>query len=131
MENIENKRRKKHDNIECVPVGFANGVAGDFPLTQEQKDVMIEEAAEHFGRFLTALKCDWQNDPNSISVLGFNGSTSYSLSAIFTVCFINIHPLICWRKCWKTQVKHQDLLLQVYQAPEIYFALLPLQYQGE
>ena len=58
MENIENKRRKKHDNIECVPAGYANGVAGDFPLTQEQKDAMIEEAAEHFGRFLTALKCD-------------------------------------------------------------------------
>ena len=55
MENIENKRRKKHDNIECVPAGYANGVAGDFPLTQEQKDAMIEEAAEHFGRFLTTL----------------------------------------------------------------------------
>ena len=66
MENIENKRRKKHDNIECVPTGYANGVAGDFPLTQEQKDAMIEEAAEYFGKFLTALKCDWQNDPNSM-----------------------------------------------------------------
>jgi GTP cyclohydrolase I len=66
MENIENKRRKKHDNIECVPMGYANGVAGDFPLTQEQKDQMIEEAAEYFGKFLTALKCDWQNDPNSM-----------------------------------------------------------------
>jgi GTP cyclohydrolase I len=66
MENIENKRRKKHENIECVPVGFANGVAGDFPLSAEQKEAMIEEAAEHFGRFLTALKCDWQNDPNSM-----------------------------------------------------------------
>jgi hypothetical protein len=29
---MENKRRKKHDNIECVPVGMANGVAGGFPL---------------------------------------------------------------------------------------------------
>jgi hypothetical protein len=39
MENIENKRRKKHDNdIECVPVGIANGVAGDFPLSAEQKE---------------------------------------------------------------------------------------------
>ena len=66
MENIENKRRKKYNDIECVPAGFANGVAGDFPLSAEQKEVMIEEAAEHFGRFLTALKCDWQNDPNSM-----------------------------------------------------------------
>jgi hypothetical protein len=31
MEEMENKRRKKYDNIECVPVGMANGVAG-FPL---------------------------------------------------------------------------------------------------
>ena len=27
---------------------------------------MIEEATEHFGRFLDALKCDWRNDPNSM-----------------------------------------------------------------
>ena len=27
---------------------------------------MIDEAAEHYGKFLTALKCDWQNDPNSM-----------------------------------------------------------------
>jgi GTP cyclohydrolase I len=66
MENTENKRRKKYNDIECVPTGFANGVAGDFPLSQEQKDQMIEEAAEHFGKFLTALKCDWQSDPNSM-----------------------------------------------------------------
>ena len=35
MEEMENKRRKKYDNIECVQPGFANGVAGDFPLTEE------------------------------------------------------------------------------------------------
>jgi GTP cyclohydrolase I len=66
MENLENKRRKKYDNIECVQPGFANGVAGDFPLSDEQKKQMVEEAAEHFGKFLTALKCDWENDPNSM-----------------------------------------------------------------
>jgi hypothetical protein len=32
MENIENKRRKKYNDIECVPVGYANGVASGFPL---------------------------------------------------------------------------------------------------
>jgi hypothetical protein len=32
MEEMENKRRKKYDKIECVPVGMANGVAGGFPL---------------------------------------------------------------------------------------------------
>ena len=66
MENIENKRRKKYDNIECVQPGFANGVAGDFPLSDEQKQQMVEEATEHFGKFLDALKCDWRNDPNSM-----------------------------------------------------------------
>jgi GTP cyclohydrolase IA len=66
MENIENKRRKKHENIECVPVGYANGVAPGFPFTDREKDKMIEEAAEAFGQFLDALKCDWRNDPNSM-----------------------------------------------------------------
>jgi GTP cyclohydrolase I len=66
MENIENKRRKKHENIECVPVGYANGVAPGVPFTDREKDKMIEEAAEAFGQFLDALKCDWRNDPNSM-----------------------------------------------------------------
>ena len=66
MENIENKRRKKHENIECVPVGYANGVTSGFPFTDREKDKMIEEAAEAFGQFLDALKCDWRNDPNSM-----------------------------------------------------------------
>ena len=66
MENIENKRRKKHENIECVPVGYANGVASGFPFTDREKDKMLEEAAEAFGQFLDALKCDWRNDPNSM-----------------------------------------------------------------
>ena len=43
MEEIENKRRKKYDNIECVQPGFANGVAGDFPLSDEQKQQMVED----------------------------------------------------------------------------------------
>jgi GTP cyclohydrolase IA len=66
MENIENKRRKKHENIECVPIGYANGVASGFPFTDREKDKMIKEAAEAFGQFLDALKCDWRNDPNSM-----------------------------------------------------------------
>jgi GTP cyclohydrolase I len=66
MENIENKRRKKHEYIECVPVGYANGVAAGFPFTEKEKESMIEEAAEAFGQFLDALKCDWRNDPNSM-----------------------------------------------------------------
>ena len=62
---MENNRRKFHNDIECVNTGLANGAALDRPLTDEEKQQMIEEATEHFGKFLTALKCDWQNDPNS------------------------------------------------------------------
>ena len=62
---MENNRRKFHNDIECVPTGFANGSAADRPLTDEEKQQMINEATEHFGNFLTALKCDWKSDPNS------------------------------------------------------------------
>jgi GTP cyclohydrolase I len=51
--------------LELVKVGFANGVAPGFPLTEKEKESMIELAAEKYGEFLTALGCDWQNDPNS------------------------------------------------------------------
>ncbi len=63
---LENKRRKYHTDIECVQKGFANGVAADNPLTDEQKQEMIDEAAYYYGKFLTALKCDWEKDPNSM-----------------------------------------------------------------
>ena len=61
----ENSRKKQHTDLECVPVGFANGVAPGFPLTADQQLSMIEEAAEAYGKFLDALKVDWRNDPNS------------------------------------------------------------------
>ena len=62
----ENIRRKIHPDIESVPIGFANGQAQGNPLTEEEKQSMIEEATIHYGRFLDALKCDWRNDPNSM-----------------------------------------------------------------
>ena len=52
-------------DLELVKIGYANGVAPGFPLTEKEKDLMIEEAAEAYGKFLDALGCDWQNDPNS------------------------------------------------------------------
>ena len=61
-----NKRRKIHEELEVVQEGFANGVASGFPLSDLDKQRMIEDASEAFGSFLTALKCDWQNDPNSM-----------------------------------------------------------------
>lgn len=63
---MENKRRKQYTNIECVSPGLANGVANNFPLNEEDKIKMVEEATEAFGKFLDALKCDWRNDPNSM-----------------------------------------------------------------
>ena len=52
-------------SIELVKEGFANGVAQNEPLTERQKATMINAAANAFGLFLDALKCDWRNDPNS------------------------------------------------------------------
>ena len=41
---------------------YANG---NKPLTEEEKQIMIKEASEHYGRYMSALKIDWRNDPNS------------------------------------------------------------------
>ena len=56
---------KQKQNLELVKLGYANGSAPGAPFTRQEKDKMIEEAAEAFGQFLDALKCDWRNDPNS------------------------------------------------------------------
>jgi GTP cyclohydrolase I len=61
----ENNRRKNHTELECVQTGFANGVAPGFPLTEQEKWKMVDEAEEAYGKFLTALGVDWKNDPNS------------------------------------------------------------------
>jgi len=41
---------------------YANG---NRPLTEEEKQKMIEEASVHYGKYMTALGFDWENDPNS------------------------------------------------------------------
>ena len=63
---MENKRRKIHEELEVVKVGYANGVAEGFPFTDKQKEKIINNAEKVYGKFLDALKCDWRNDPNSI-----------------------------------------------------------------
>ena len=55
----------KELNLELVKEGFANGVAKDRPLTEQEKLDMIFTAEQAFGKFLDALKVDWKNDPNS------------------------------------------------------------------
>jgi GTP cyclohydrolase IA len=52
-------------DLELVQIGFANGVAPGFPLTEKEKWSMVDNAAEAYGKFLDALGCDWRNDPNS------------------------------------------------------------------
>jgi GTP cyclohydrolase I len=61
---MDNKKTFTRD-LECVKVGYANGIAPGFPLTEREKWSMVDEAAEAYGKFLTALGCDWKNDPNS------------------------------------------------------------------
>ena len=63
---MANNRRKQHVDLEVVQTGFANGVAEGFPLNSDEKLNMIDDAAEAYGQFLDALKCDWRNDPNSM-----------------------------------------------------------------
>ena len=41
---------------------YANG---NIILSDKEKQKMIEEAAEHYGKYMDALKIDWRNDPNS------------------------------------------------------------------
>ena len=68
--------KKFIDGTELVQAGFANGISTqlakkqliDGPearLTEEEKQAIIENAAVAFGQFLSALGCDWSNDPNS------------------------------------------------------------------
>ena len=52
-------------NLELVKAGYANGAAEGRPLTEEEKQLMIADAEEAFGKFLDALGVDWRNDPNS------------------------------------------------------------------
>ena len=46
-------------------IGFADGPNISGALSEQEKNKMIERAATKFGEFLTALGCDWKNDPNS------------------------------------------------------------------
>jgi len=62
----KNPRRKENSGLECVPPGRANGVALGFPLSDKEKEKMIDRAAKAYGKFLTELKCDWESDPNSM-----------------------------------------------------------------
>lgn len=62
------------DSLELAKAGCANGISlqlqeaikkGNHSLNEYEKHQIIEEAAKHYGSFLTALGVDWENDPNS------------------------------------------------------------------
>jgi GTP cyclohydrolase I len=68
--------KKFIDGTELVQAGFANGISTQLAhkqltegpearLTDQEKQVIIDTAAQAFGNFLSALGCDWKNDPNS------------------------------------------------------------------
>ena len=38
---------------------------GNKPLSESEKKIMINNAALHYGRYMTALGFDWKEDPNS------------------------------------------------------------------
>lgn len=63
-------------SIESATAGHANGISiqlaekqlyggSSANLSPTEKALIIEQAAKHYGEFLSALGCDWRNDPNS------------------------------------------------------------------
>ena len=68
--------KKFIEGTELVRAGFANGISSQLAkkqetegaearLTSEEKQIIINDAAKAYGDFLTALGCDYQDDPNS------------------------------------------------------------------
>jgi GTP cyclohydrolase IA len=64
------------DGTEMAGIGFANGISTQLAAKQEkigpeamlsdaEKQKIIKKAAKAFGNFLTALGCNWEDDPNS------------------------------------------------------------------
>jgi len=52
-------------NLETVKKGYANGRSNIEINTDEDRENMINNAAFYYGKFLKALGCDWEKDPNS------------------------------------------------------------------
>ena len=49
-------------SVDDYKLPFANG---NMPRSDEEKEKIIEEAAYHYGQYMTALGFNWQDDPNS------------------------------------------------------------------
>lgn len=75
---MDNKRKQKInvETLEITKAGNANGISNQLSdlissgehrsLSHDEKKAIIEEAAIHYGNFLTALGVDWKDDPNSM-----------------------------------------------------------------
>lgn len=81
--SLGHKPYKEPIDLEITSPGHANGISiqlyqkrnpifndknpipDSFELTPADLEQIVDEAAEHFGRFLTALGCNWKRDPNS------------------------------------------------------------------
>ena len=72
---MANKRRKIHEELEVVKVGFANGIAEGFPFTDKQKNKMIDKAEKAYGKFLDALKFHYPAPQYSHSIRSFLSTT--------------------------------------------------------
>lgn len=71
------KENRKLIDYESAKAGHANGISlqlenlrkkegtTDISVSEDDLIGIIDEAAEHYGKFLTALGVDWKNDPNS------------------------------------------------------------------
>lgn len=68
------EKSKESKGLELAKSGWANGLSvqldlalkeGRNELSKEEKQKIIDEAAVHYGNFLTALGVDWKDDPNS------------------------------------------------------------------
>lgn len=46
-------KKGKNMDLEVVKVGFANGVAKGFPLSDKQKNKMIKKAEKAYGKFFS------------------------------------------------------------------------------
>ena len=73
---IQMSKKQFVDNLELAEAGHANGISlqlaqarlangPEAALTEEQKQVIIDNAAKAYADFLTALGVDFENDPNS------------------------------------------------------------------
>jgi GTP cyclohydrolase I len=49
-------------SVDEYKLSYANG---NRPLTADEKQEMLEEAAYHYGKYMTALGFHWESDPNS------------------------------------------------------------------